>query len=222
MTDRPIIFSAPMVRALLAGRKTQTRRLATSPLRRVEVGDRLYVRESIRVWPEPASDDCEITYLADDRRWQTGPCSHGMPDEALAPYFKMLDNARAAGKAAVRPSIHMPRWASRLTLIVEAVRVEPLQAISEDDAIAEGVERGEHPITGEIDGWQDYSIHHAGPHKGKRHPHAIVPWKSAALSFQSLWETLHGMEGWQDNPDVVALTFRVVRDNVDQIERLAA
>lgn len=207
MVDRPIIFSGPMVRALLAGRKTQTRRLATSPLRRCEVGDRLYVRESYTV-AGIFSDVVEVRYRAHERASHTE-------------HVEQIPLARAHPKAVTfplyTPSIHMPRWASRLTLIVEAVRVEPLQMISEADAIAEGVERGEHPITGDVDGWHDYSIIHAGPHKGKKHPHAVAPWKSAALSYQSLWETLHGVESWASNPDVLVLTFRVERVNIDQL-----
>lgn len=207
-TDRPIIFSAPMVRALLAGRKTQTRRLAISPLRRVVVGDRLWVRESFRVG-----------YGADWYREDFGraPKPKEMDPATTAVEYLCDGERELSGKS--YPSIHMPRWASRLTLIVEDVRIERLRAISEGDATAEGVERGEHPITNDVDGWKDYSIIHAGPHKGKRHPHAIAPWKNARLSFQSLWETLHQKPGerWEDDPTIVALTFRVIHSNIDRI-----
>jgi site-specific DNA-cytosine methylase len=181
VTDRPIIFSAPMVRALLDGRKTQTRRLASSPLRRCEVGDRLWVRESIRLWAD-IGDDAEVTFLADKRRWHTGPCSGEINDRRLASYFKLADRAKdSAEKAATAPSIHMPRWASRLTLIVEAVRVEPLHDISEADAIGEGCE----PLV----------RHKTG--------HAVEAGFENRIGYALLWNTLHTEAGerWQNNPD---------------------
>ncbi|MEA3044525.1 MAG: hypothetical protein QOH47_2363 [Sphingomonadales bacterium] len=153
MSGRPIIFSAAMVRALLDGRKTQTRRLATSPLRRCEVGDRLWVRESFFVmsddygWEDYVLRQCSqpdrtLGYCADqsdgpmvdDQDWEpprnTKREVHGLKGD---------DDTEAWTLIGDMPSIYMPRWASRLTLIVEAVRVEALQAITEADAIREGV-----------------------------------------------------------------------------------
>ena len=197
MTDRPIIFSAPMVRALLAGRKTQTRRLATSPLRRCEVGDRLYVREA----------------------WRTHKVSDELPPRMLTGEGRVWfeadrDNCDAHGR--LRPGMHMPRWASRLTLIVEGVKVEPLQAISRDDAIAEGLARadkgGSHWKWGipDRDGWPG-TDDDGWP---------WVKWRSDPRdAYGNLWDSLHADEGqrWEDNPEVVALTFRVVRGNIDQV-----
>jgi len=175
-----------MVRALLAGRKTQTRRLATSPLRRVEIGDRLYVREE---WSShPAFDGIKprdlktgsMIYTRADNAW------HNAGDWIGAPFGRR------------RPGMHMPRWASRLTLIAEGIVIEPLQSISEADAIAEGIEA-------DGAGWRNYT--------GAR----SVAWPD--LSYQTLWDTLHTVVGerWQDNPSVVALTFRVERSNIDHI-----
>lgn len=179
-TDRGIMFSAPMVLALLAGRKRQTRRLATSPLRRAQIGDRLWVRESYRV----------------DREWDSFAAGDLIHEPRVWPEADR-DNCDAHGK--LRPSIFMPRWASRLTLIVTNVRTEPLQAISATDAMAEGVER---------DGalWRDYL---GGS--------AIM---DPRASFRSLWESLHDKPGerWADNPDLVALTFNVRVGNIDQID----
>ena len=171
MADRPIIFSAAMVRALLAGRKTQTRRLATSPLRRVEVGDRLYVREhwrgraAVDAYPPRrlTMDTGRIAFVADGKatdcplgEWKWGKHRQGM---------------------------HMPRWASRLTLIVEGVKVEPLQALEgqhplESDAVAEGVRRIHHG-----DGDCFYSAFNDGPD-----PHN---WCDPADAFRELWDSLH-------------------------------
>lgn len=264
MTDRGILYSGAMVRAQLAGTKTQTRRVLKLPkvptdlgewevstvggagvtdgkgnptverpclwytrtgvviLARHQVGDRLYVREE---WRTMANfDGLSPVKLGERYRNSIYP-----EKEAAVPVLFAADDARqgrwaddertAWSPGRRRAGMHMPRWASRLTNIVTDVRIQRLHDLTEAEAIAEGVERGVHPITGEIDGWRDYSIIHAGPHKGKKHPHAIAPWKNATLSYQSLWETLHQDEGerWADNPWVVATTFDVVRGNIDQV-----
>lgn len=149
MVDRPMIFSAPMVRALLEGRKTQTRRLmpgqawlaqAYDPIvsgrriynyagdelvseARFAPGDRLWVREA---WRATGEWDCHPPRAIQPgyTRYEADPCV-----------------AHSYGK--LRPSIFMPRWASRLTLMVTDVKVERLQDISEADAVAEGIERSE-------------------------------------------------------------------------------
>jgi hypothetical protein len=209
VTDRPIIFSAPMVRALLAGTKTQTRRLATSPLRRCEVGDRLWVRESCRAeeLSRPNTHraatrkerqhlgrtrviECDemdgadgVRYLADDA-WLKIENS-----AAAGEAWSQMFHYRGRGKDRIGnpvPSIHMPRWASRLTLIVEAVRVEPLQAISEADAIREGVTLIEESMECPVE------------------------------AYAALWRSLHGADSWDANPEVVAISFSVVRGNIDR------
>jgi hypothetical protein len=176
MADRPVTFSAPMVRALLDGRKTQTRRLATSPLRKCEQGDRLWVRESLYVWNAGNIDGSgqRIAYRATE---PDSPCTW-------------------------TPSIHMPRWASRLTLHVEAVRIEPLQAISRADAIAEGLTLASNVIE-EFWRWPEPL------HQGL--------WLSPPAAYAWLWRELHGADSWDANPDVIVLTFRVERGNIDRI-----
>jgi len=208
MADRGILFSAPMVRALLAGPKTQTRRLISKPEyygcptgdcpheRQVEcnaamqalageivphaVGDRLYVREA---W---AKDDL-------------------MPN---AVRYVATDDIHELRRK--RPSIHMPRWASRLWLTVTDVRVQPLQDISEADAIAEGIEPIDHQ--GQR-GWKSYETYS----DGTPHPHASVPNKSPVTSYRELWDSLHRDAGtrWADNPWIYALTFTVHEGNID-------
>lgn len=201
MTDRPIIFSAPMVRALLAGRKTQTRRLSTSPLQRVEVGDRLYVRESYAV-RGVYSDVVEAGYKAHESASHTE-------------FVEQIPVALASGATPTwpkyKPSIHMPRWVSRATLIVEGVKVEPLRAMSSSEAIAEGI----HAIPFyPCDGFPlcDGYSHLDGDGKS---PLYAFPTEA----FEHLWNSLHTAEGerWQDKPDVVALTFRIERSNIDRI-----
>ena len=203
MTDRPIIFSAPMVRALLEGRKTQTRRVlngksgilaARSVLRRgahwlgIEYdrswllrlpyapGDRLYMRETF-----------SLDGLAD------GECLYRATVSGDTGYY-----AEEIAEIRWRPSIHMPRWASRLTLIVRDVRVQRLWEISNEDAIAEGIEPHGHAFTG----------------YGKQSDIWMAPYDS----FASLWNNLYGPDAWAANPWVAAISFRVIRANIDSPE----
>jgi hypothetical protein len=160
-----------MVRALLEGRKTQTRRLATSPLRKTEVGDRLWVRENFHPWKGSASGRT-IVYVADDR-WIDWGSGENFTDkvEWLTP---------------MTPSIHMPRWASRLTLNVIGVLIEPLWEISPVDCAAEG-----HPRANGVE------------YPEQVHLDAARDW------YMDLWDTLHPKDPWSSNPMVVALEFEV-------------
>ena len=158
MADHPIIFSGPMVQALLAGRKTQTRRLAwreepgfatpmfgdtpvrhsgrPSPWQKVTPGDRLWVRESGHLLREAYDSNPAQGDLYRDAGFQHTVDGAIVP---ARPYDASLSEWVDDCQRANRPSIHMPRWASRLTLIVEAVKIERLQDISHKDAEAEGV-----------------------------------------------------------------------------------
>jgi hypothetical protein len=169
-----------MVLALLDGRKTQTRRLATSPLRRAQAGDRLYVRENFHPWTGSASRKT-IVYVADGQWIDWGSGWTGKPEaQFLTP---------------MTPSIHMPRWASRLTLTVTGVLFHRLSEISREDAQAEGVE-------GRPFHWRDYLD-----------PLRDLP--SPLSSYRSLWASLHGTESLHSDPEVVALEFEVARGNID-------
>lgn len=199
--ERPILFSAPMVRAILEGRKTQTRRMVkhvTSTtlgdciddvdglLSRLDIapsnwevcpfgtlGDQLYVRET---WQHsnhpygPADEGCDIFYRAD--YWDD---PHGMDGEK-SPEGKYRE---------WRPSIHMPRWASRILLEITGVRVERLQDISDADARAEGVS-----------------------------PDMDIRWQSGDDTprgmFGELWESINGPGSWDSNPWVWVIEFKVV------------
>lgn len=194
MADRTIIFSAPMVGALLAGRKTQTRRIAwrnegdpdpqavphPSPWQLTKPGDQLWVREA---W----SPDHHFT----------GLLPRLIPSEHSAIWYWADGNPEDGDWTKPKPSIHMPRWASRLTLTVTDVRVQRLQEISEADARAEG-----HPFTWDgkqyepppLDSWQGYG---------------------SASFFLSVGKEF-GPGAWVANPSVVAITFTVDRRNIDQ------
>lgn len=240
--ERPIIFSAPMVRAILDGRKTQTRRIAkitaimgnrvpVGPHEELielddgefsrgvmhyrstdalsgphpigyAVGDRAWVRETWRVasWDE----DCllGVEYAASPGSW-TEDRQPTDPDDAERMVERMCDDFEARGVPIVggrydlsehpipwRSPIHMPRWASRITLEITGVRVQRLQDISGDDAFAEGV--------GETDFYDN----------AERKVSAGAPWAPERLAFADLWNHLHGPDAWDRNPWVAALSFR--------------
>lgn len=183
MKERPILFSALMVRAILAGRKTITRRLATSPLAKCQPGDRLWVREAWRTIdsldrysPAQIAAKCaEAGYL--------GPWA---PMLYLADRTQM--NWEQGDEGRIRASMNMPRWASRITLEVTGVKVERLQDITNTDAVAEGaLEATDIPYVGAMTG------------------------DMARVAFSLLWDTLHGKTGpasWEANPEVVAISFK--------------
>lgn len=190
MTDRPIIFSAPMVRTLLDGRKTMTRRLAFKPVRgnnsaqpspwqKVKAGDRLWVRENFK---EVAEGRLRITQA-------------DYPQCVPAHYQNIPSLADIRNW---KPSIHMPRWASRLTLGVTAVKIERLQSITPADAIAEGIPPSANSQT--IDCDTPNPVH----------------------GFRDLWISLHGAGSWEANPEVVAITFTVTRGNIDALRARGA
>ena len=206
MTDRPIIFSAPMVRGLWDGHKTQTRRLmpdqkylaqAYNPIvsgrclynysgeevisrARYAPGDRLWVREN---W-KPHS-------IYADR------APRDMPRSKV---FYAADDGYAPSNTKWVPSIHMPRWASRMTLLVEGVKVERLQDIILQDAFAEGCAIRQIDLFG-------------ADADGRR---AI-----GAAYFANLWRSIHGPAAWDANPWVCAISFRVVKSNIDAIKEAA-
>lgn len=210
--ERPILFSGPMVAALLAGRKSQTRRALNPQPTLIDAkgggkiwhlktrtgfansnadgswpawmvrhakdqdgnvypavcpygaaGDRLWVREAFHV-----TAACDAVYRAD------------YPANAVA---RGMENIPAESDVRWTPSIHMPRWASRLTLEVTEVRVQRLQDISEEDARAEGV---------------------AGPFDALFTPRR---------RFESLWDSINGERpgcSWEANCWVWAVSFRVL------------
>ncbi|EHF4952230.1 hypothetical protein ACFGFP_003312 [Enterobacter hormaechei] len=211
MKERGMIFNGEMVRAILDGRKTQTRRIvkvqSDTPefgLRRIiessianeigmyfwsqedargikarskqfscpygDVGDRIWVRETFSPVPdheEPAGCSA-LLYAADGN----------------GPYGKWV------------PSIHMPRWASRLTLEITGVRVEQLNGISETDAESEGID-----MEALYDSQDCYDC--IADHNMTGRPTAIG-------AFKYLWESIYGEESWKANPWVWVIEFKVV------------
>jgi len=213
--ERPILFSAPMVRAILEGRKMVTRRaVKIQPHSRADIGsfgkgqpfirnpdatkrnpgcpygrpgDRLWVRETwycdhfeVMRGPYLKPDDLNVSEAIDD-----GTLVYAA--DGLTPY--------EADQPIWKPSIHMPRWASRILLEITDVRVERLQAISDKQAMAEGVRLyADHAALGDwyhVEGKETYS---ADPRK----------------SFELLWSSINGPTAWDANPWVWAVEFKRV------------
>ncbi|EMC2599703.1 hypothetical protein LLG12_24125 [Klebsiella pneumoniae] len=200
ITERGMIFNAEMVRALLSGRKTQTRRIIkpqpeatlsgslsgkwlSRPLNglllpKIEdiaihcpfgsVGDRIWVREAFRVHSR-ATDVATLVYKASERNSWT---------EQTRRVPVAVCNKPATPEKWT-PSLHMPRWASRILLEITGVRVERLRSMSQDDARAEGV------------------IAASGP-------------MEAGLAFRELWDSIYGEESWKANPWVWVIEFKRV------------
>jgi hypothetical protein len=212
MTERPILFSAPMIRALLAGTKTQTRRVVkpqpqpnggaglspVAPYKNSQgnwawvlaatghgsggnlfacpygqPGDRLWVREAWRT-------------TGDDGRCDDMPPRDLQPHSVWYEANGMAPRDECTGK--LRPSMFMPRWASRILLEVTGVRVERLQAISEADCWAEGIERSKESPTQASTIFSDYA--------------------SPRTAYMHLWESINGPGSWDANPWVWAVSFR--------------
>lgn len=243
MKERPILFSTPMVRAILEGRKTQTRRIIKpqyevsgsiwtsiktktwmhqSKIENCEsllkvcpygqVGDILWVRETwqvvfeleydhhamdgscvnIREWI-PNFDSVEKTCVGLSSEWS---CA-SMPERNKYYVYMTSDIQFIDGKHKLKwkPSIFMPKAASRIKLEITDIRVERLCDITEKDAISEGIEYKEWkngPVN--CNGYKDYS---GG---GVYFPRPIA-------SYYSLWESINGKGSWEKNPFVWVITF---------------
>lgn len=195
MKERPILFSASMVRALLDGTKTQTRRIV-KPQPPADA-------HQVETWHHPDTRPRYFTWTSAGEisdAWEPVACPYGQPGDRLwvretwAPmtigYAYGADpvwNASPDGKW--RPPIHMPRAACRLKLEITGVRVERLQDISESDARAEGVT------------WQEWCQNDDGTNE---------PYEEATDAFKRLWESINGPKSWDANPWVWVVEFKVV------------
>lgn len=212
MADRPILFSAPMVRALLLGNKTQTRRIMSpqppewvypndlpgysclTPAGHIEFRGR-YI-DPAGVDHGPASKFIKLPFLKGDRLWVREAYRVHRAYDDLKPselggdqdVWPELDRDNCDAHGRYRHSRFMPRWASRLTLTVTDVRVQRLQAITLGDICAEGLGA------------------------------SIYDFKPVQRGFDAwiaLWDSINGAGAWAENPWVTAITFDVRRGNID-------
>lgn len=201
MKERPILFSGAMVRALLAGTKTQTRRIA-KPVRHPDLGN-VYSPGALVLEHEPQHVIDRVCPYGQpgDRLWVRETWAYGIHAlnsrnaEREGPWVYGADSAAEQGRLCDRwrPSIHMHREASRITLELTDVRVERLQVISEADARAEGTT----PIPDPCD-----HVRLACSDIGCSGPQ---PYR---VGFRSLWEQINGPDSWDANPWVWVIEFK--------------
>ena len=211
--ERPVLFGAPMVRAILEGRKTQTRR--AGKLAVPEDADEVFF------WNGEHHRRQGLTNVAETGLWVrrspgpggylrfVGPCPYGVPGDLLWVREAWCEADTSSGFAYAadapgdprgmgwRPSIHMPRWASRITLRITDVRVERLTDISETDAQAEGV------FPAAIYGGKTASWLPTPDHRERF-------FETASAAFQALWEHINGRRSWEANPWVWVVAFERV------------
>lgn len=218
MAEHPILFSDEMVRAIVDGYKTQTRRVIRFPKHAYQQPDVSWIKSVHQdgrgnwvAWSTDAPDLVDFT----KRAYPNGEgfkCPYGRPRDLLwvRETWSQISFPDEDGAVEIayraddwlddepgpdieggwRPSIHMPRWASRLTLEVINVRVERLQAISEEDVLAEGV-KPTIPIRPEPFGSRSYNLE----------------------SFVTVWDSINAKRGfsWKSNPWVWVVSFKVAR-----------
>lgn len=238
MKERGMIFNAHMVRALLKGRKTQTRRLVPA-------------WQTPKCYPEN-KDEPLYNWMAEaqrHRRWGYGvfgeteeacakelsrmaPCPFGNKGDRIwvrETFSVVPDHEEPAGCSAVlyaadsgepyrkwRPSIHMPRWASRILLEITAVRVERLNSISDADCIAEGIIPVPKDREDDDQFWRDYRLSGDG----------TFCVHSPRESFESLWKSVRGKSfddevdtgpgSWHANPWVWVIEFKLIEGEAPQ------
>lgn len=213
MKEHGMIFNGEMVRAILDGRKTQTRRpIKWKQTRFTEIGE----REDGSKWPwsEDAEHACDFWHpcpfgAVGDRIWVRETFTgHYLDDDQIQDIKDGRDKASSLceyradypdGYQAAdgwTPSIHMPRWASRILLEITDVRVERLNAISEEDAEAEGID-----MEALYDSQDCYDC--IADHNMTGRP-------TVTGAFKYLWESIYGEEGWKSNPWVWVIEFKRV------------
>ncbi|MGO3395602.1 MAG: hypothetical protein ACTINL_03790 [Serratia proteamaculans] len=230
MKERPVIFNGEMVRAILGGRKTQTRRVMKAQPEYPELGLRHIVdstnSDDIGKYFWSQSDACGINKprskafpcpfgQVGDRLWvretfmdltgtgieATTGKFEGFAYRADTPVGSYGDEVRKEYGLKWTPSLHMPRKACRILLEITAVRVERLNSIGEDDALAEGVRRTDNNF-GNGPAYCDYLLPNLND---------FAEWYNRASdSFISLWQSIYGPESWQHSPWVWVIEFKRV------------
>ena len=223
MKERPILFSTPMVKAILDGKKTQTRRvIKPQPEEHVIIPDKInglkwngvnygsitrdergsiaetslaticpYGQPGDTLWVRETWNVCDVGYDGYNGAFEAGyplvtiPASK--PEYGNMVYYKADGNEEPPW----RPSIHMPRWASRITLQITNIKVERVQDITEKDAVAEGIETHLSGCWTPTGGYAD----------------------NARLAFGALWDSINAKRGysWDDNPWVWVIEFERIK-----------
>ena len=189
--ERPILFSTEMVQAILAGKKTQTRRLVKDcPFLTDDMINQANVQMYLRKIC-PYGEKADKLWVRET--WQTW---------ALGWIYKASYGGDLPKDVSWKPSIHMPRKACRITLKIDDVRVERLHDISDDNARAEGIKM--------VDdfNWKDYRGKYSGfDFDAKINSEYGKNLSGEVTSFASLWAKINGLDSWKANPFVWVITF---------------
>jgi hypothetical protein len=217
MKEHPILFSGPMVRAILEGRKTQTRRIIKPQPDGWIRGNSGAFGVPKKITNKKPHKNGTIWQEEDDTCYEDINCPYGQPDDRLwvRETWQLDEDERgfvyradirnfadyAFGPPSWRPSIFMPRKACRIVLEIADIRVERLQEISEADAIGEGVEW-----------WHEERLKSRPKHYrvycDYDNPKDPAQYTSSAVdSFSTLWQSINGPESWNQNPWVWVIEF---------------
>jgi hypothetical protein len=189
MSEHPILFTGEMVRAILEGRKTQTRRVNVGRYLKWKKGDTLWVRERFHF-----------------SRPLTGDIDHDLTTVNVLYYA--TDNPRYRDKDKWKPSIHMPHWASRITLeLTEDVRVERVQEITFDDCLEEGVIWTSAWSSCKAETVMPEDVTIESMDDGRR--------KFTIKVYHDFWDSINAKRGysWASNPEVAVITFKRIDGN---------
>lgn len=203
MKERPILFTDPMPQAILAGRKTMTRRVvkcnrfygepdwSTAYVDGPANNQYLHVRQSGGKYGDATNQRITCPYgVPGDRLWVREAWFNQNVNGVASPIYRASWPKHDKHSIVMSPpgkwipSIHMPRWASRITLEITGVKVERLQAISEAEAMAEGCEEEYRDNNGNC--WHD----------------------KATDAFRRLWDSINGPGSWDANPWVWCVSFK--------------
>ena len=221
MADFDILFQPFLAQAIWDGRKTMTRRIAWNQVKDGSLKSRdvirysldtdvvVYHRRSTR-WQKPQPGD---RLWVREAHWRWGRWRHKSVGYKFEPIAATMGNVSfgetAPGNVGQygdpepawhhRPGIFLPKDLSRMTLVVTETKVEPLHAITRADVLAEGL-----PLKA-IKAWEQW----------------LHPNDAPGQAFGMLWDQIHGKGEWNTNPEVVALSFRVERQNIIQMARAA-
>lgn len=194
MNERPILFSTPMVKAILDGRKTMTRRVMKP---QPEEGAYLHHYEDDGI---AFANPCvfhKYRYVVGDRLW-VRETFHIVPPNMI--FYKTDPENKA--KTGWKPSIFMPRCASRITLEITSIKVERLQDITEDDAIKEGIPDKYSSYSNEYQIWSESRKKYLSGH-------------TAIKVFEQLWNSINGKKyPWAADPWVFAIEFKRVENKL--------
>lgn len=227
MKQRPILFSTPMVQAILEGRKTQTRRIVKANLDHdCWIGSEDGPVSAWPEWSQQALKNGEL-YCGNCGHRALNPviCPYGKPgdilwvretwckvidqDEATPGYLYKADEDPTGQFSGYRwkPSIHMAQSAARIFLRITDIRVERLQDITEEDAMAEGAEERHHRCGG-------FGYYEAG---GEIWDCECQKWNDSpqVMGFKDLWQSINGPDSWQSNPWTWVVSF----ERIDKLEK---